>query len=126
MAKLKSYPESINNVTLPNEPDSWTTRRDVVENVGTTEAGTDVVDIMRVGKLTITASYNVSSNWLVQFEAWADETSPLSVKLYDPATSAYIIKDMRMRNFTSDYVKYSKNTSGTLGLYVVSFDLIEF
>ena len=68
MAKLKSYPESINNVTLPNEPTSWSTRRDVVENVGTTEAGTDVVDIMRVGKLTITASYNVSSTWLVQFE----------------------------------------------------------
>ena len=126
MAKLKSYPESINNVTLPNEPTSWSTRRDVIENVGTTEAGTDVVDIMRVGKITITASYNVSSVWLVQFEAWADETSPLTVKLYDPATSAYITKNMRMRNFNSDYVKNSKNTSGTLGLYVVSFDLIEF
>ena len=126
MAKLKSYPESINNVTLPNEPTSWSTRRDVIENVGTTEAGTDVIDIMRVGKLTITASYNVSSTWLVQFEAWSDETSPLTVKLYDPATSAYITKNMRMRNFTSDYVAYSKNTSGTLGLYVVSFDLIEF
>ena len=125
MAKLKSYPESINNVTLPNEPTSWSTRRDVVENVGTTEAGTDVVDIMRVGKITITASYNVSSDWLVQFEAWADETSALTVKLYDPATSAYITKSMRMRNFTSDYVAHSKNTSGTLGLYVVSFDLIE-
>lgn len=124
--KLKSYPESINNVDLPNEPTSWSTRRDVVENVMTTEAGTDVVDIMRVGKLTITASYNVSSTWLVQFEAWADETSPLTVKLYDPATSAYVTKSMRMRNFISDYVKYSKNTSGTLGLYVVSFDLVEF
>ena len=124
--KLKSYPESINNVDLPNEPTSWSTRRDVIENAGTTEAGTDVVDIMRVGKLTITASYNVSSSWLVQFETWSDETSPLTVKLYDPATSAYVTKSMRMRNFVSDYVKDSKNTSGTLGLYVVSFDLIEF
>lgn len=124
--KLKSYPEEINNVKLPNEPTSWSVRRDVVENTGTTEAGTDVVDLMRVGKITITASYNVSSDWLVRFEGWADETSPLSVKLYDPATSAYITKDMRMRNFVSDYVNYSKNTSGTLGLYVVSFDLIEF
>ena len=126
MAKLKSYPESINNVTLPNEPTSWSTRRDVIENVGTTEAGTDVVDIMRVGKITITASYNVSSDWLVRFEGGADETSPLTVKLYDPATSAYITKSMRMRNFNSDYVANSKNTSGTLGLYVISFDLIEF
>lgn len=124
--KLKSYPESINNVTLPNEPTSWSVRRDVIENVGTTEAGTDVVDIMRVSKMTISASYNVSSSWLVQFEAWADETVPLTVKLYDPATSAYITKNMRMRNFNSDYVNYSKNTSGTLGLYVVTFDLIEF
>ena len=124
--KLKSYPEEINNVKLPNEPINWSVRRDVVENVGTTEAGTDVVDLMRVGKLTITASYNVSSDWLVKFESWADATSPLSVKLYDPATSAYVTKSMRIRNFISDYVKYSKNTSGTLGLYVVSFDLIEF
>lgn len=126
MAKLKSYPESINNVTLPNEPISWATRRDVIENTGTTEAGTDVIDIMRVGKITITATYNVSSTWLVQFEEWADETSALEVKLFDPATELYTTKYMRMRNFTSEYVPYSKNTSGTYGLYVVTFDLIEF
>ena len=61
--KLKSYPTKINNVAIPNKPNSWNTVREVIENVGTTEAGTDIVDIKRVGKMTISVSYNCSSNY---------------------------------------------------------------
>lgn len=124
--KLKSYPTKINNVAIPNKPNSWNTVREVIENVGTTEAGTDIVDIKRVGKMTISVSYNCSSNWLVRFQGWADETTALTVQIYDPDTSAYENKSMRIRNFNYEMVPNSENVSGTLGLYIVSFDLIEF
>lgn len=124
--KLRTYPTKINNVAIPQKPNSWSAIREVIENVGVTEAGTDIVDIKRVGKLTISVSYNCSSNWLVQFQSWADETSALTVQIYDPSTLAYENKSMRIRNFNEELVPNSENVSGTLGLYIVSFDLIEF
>ena len=124
--KYTDYPVQINNTTLPKEPESWYETVEVVENVNTTEAGTDVVDLMRADKLTVSASYKVSSTWLATFKGWADSTSSLTVKLFDSITQNYVTKTMRMRNYNVSYEKYSKNTSGTYGLWKVSFDLIEF
>ena len=123
--KYTDYPVEINNTVLPKEPTSWMETASVVENVNTTEAGTDVVDIMRVDKLTVTASYDVSSSWLATFKGWANDTNALTVKIFDAVSSAYVTRYMRMRNFTATYEAHSKITSGTYGLWSVSFDLIE-
>lgn len=125
MSKLNDYPTKINNTPIP-APIEWSETSAVVENVNTTEAGTDVTDVLRVDKLTVTASFDVSSAWLATFKGWANSTSALSVKIYDPVTDAYVERSMRIRNFVSNLVQYSDNTSGTVGLWNVSFDLIEF
>lgn len=125
MSKYNDFPIKINNVSIP-VPIEWSENSEVVENANTTEAGTDVIDVLRVDKLTVTASFDVSSAWLATFKGWATSTSALSVKIYDPITDAYIERSMRMRNFYSNLVQHSDNTSGTVGLWNVSFDLIEF
>lgn len=125
MSKLSDYPVKINNTPLPDAV-SWSETAEVVENTNTTEAGTDITDIARVDKLTITASYDVSSTWLATFKGWSNSTSPLTVKIYDPVTDAYKERTMRMRNFMSNLVQYSQNVSDTIGLWNVTFDLIEF
>ena len=125
MSKLNDYPVKINNTPIP-APIEWSETSAVVENVNTTEAGTDVADVLRVDKLTVTASFDVSSAWLATFKGWANSTSALSVKIYDPVSDAYDERSMRIRNFVSNLVQYSDNTSGTVGLWNVSFDLIEF
>lgn len=125
MSKLNDYPVKINNTPIP-VPIAWSETSAVVENVNTTEAGTDVTDVLRVDKLTVTASFDVSSAWLATFKGWANSTSALSVKIYDPVTDAYVERSMRIRNFVSNLVQYSDNTSGTIGLYNLTFDLIEF
>lgn len=125
MSNLNSYPTSINNVTIP-VPIAWDETPEVVENVNTTEAGTDVVDVLRVDKLTVTASYDVSSVWLATFKGWSKSTSALTVKIYDADQNAYVTRYMRMRNFSQSLVKDSDRTKDTIGLWNVTFDLIEF
>lgn len=125
MSKLNDFPVKINNTPIP-VPIEWSENSEVVENAMTTEAGTDVVDVLRVDKLTVTASFDVSSVWLATFKGWANSTSALTVDIYDPVTNAYKQRSMRIRNFVSNLVQNSDNTSGTIGLYNLTFDLIEF
>lgn len=125
MSKLKDYPVQINNTIIPAAK-TWDESPEVVENVNTTEAGTDVVDVLRVDKLTVNASFDVSSTWLGTFKGWANSTSALTVKIYDAVTDGYVTRYMRIRNFTPHRVENSGNTSGTIGLYNLTFDLIEF
>ena len=125
MSKLNNYPVQINSTNIP-VPTSWNETAEVVENVNTTEAGTDVVDVLRVDKLTVSAAFDVSSTWLGTFKGWANSTSALTVKIYDAVTDAYVTRYMRIRNFSANLVENSDNTSGTIGLWNISFDLIEF
>lgn len=125
MSKLNDFPVKINNTPIP-VPIEWSENSSVVENAMTTEAGTDVVDVLRVDKLTVTASFDVSSSWLATFKGWANSTSALTVDIYDPVTNAYKQRSMRIRNFITNLVQNSDNTSGTIGLYNLTFDLIEF
>lgn len=125
MSRFNDFPIKINNTDLP-VPSDWTENAEVVEVANTTEAGTDIVDLMRVDKLTVNATFDVSSTWLATFKGWANDTSKLTVKIYDSISNAYVSRYMRIRNFNYSLVRYSDKTSGTIGLWTVTFDLIEF
>lgn len=125
MSNLNDYPVKINTTPIPVAR-TWNENAEVVENVNTTEAGTDISDVLRVDKLTINASFDVSSAWLATFKGWANETTPLTVQIYDAVSGGYVSRYMRIRNFTNNLVEYSDRTSGTIGLWNVTFDLIEF
>lgn len=125
MSNYNTYPIQINSTNLP-VPIVWDETAEVVENANTTEAGTDIVDIMRVDKLTVNASFDVSSTWLATFKGWANSTSKLTVKIYDSVSGTYVTRYMRIRNMISSLVKNSDKNSGTIGLWKVTFDLIEF
>lgn len=125
MSKLNDFPIQINSTNLP-VPKTWNEIAEVMENVNTTEAGTDIVDIMRVDKLTVNASFDVSSSWLATFKGWANSTSKLTVKIYDSVSNGYVTRYMRIRNFNQNLVENSDKNSGTVGLWTITFDLIEF
>ena len=125
MSNLNSYPTMINGTSIP-VPVFWKEDPQVVESEATTEAGTDVVDVWRVDKLLVTASYDVTSTWLANFKTWSKETTALTVKIYDATENNYVTRYMRMRNFSQEVVKNSDRTNGTIGLWRISFDLIEF
>lgn len=125
MSNLNTYPVQINGTNLPVAT-MWNENSETVENAYTTEAGTDVVDVMRYDKLTVNASYDVSSTWLKTFKDWSTSSSKLTVKIYDPSTNGYVTRYMRIRNFVSNLLQHSDRTADTIGLWTITFDLIEF
>lgn len=103
-------------------PNQWDESYSVVETVNTSEAGTDLVDVVRSNKLTVSTSFNCSSRWYKIF-AELSERASLILNSYDPLTGANKNRTVRMRDFQGSFQRYSDNLDG---MWVVSFTLIEF
>lgn len=121
---LRDYPTYINDIKIP-AADSWQESYGTVESVNTTEAGTDVVVLVRSGKLSVSASYSCSSDGAALLASFRD-AEPLTVSMYDIGEQGYKARQMRMRNFSAERVEDSGNTPGTVGLWRVSFNLEEY
>lgn len=133
MGLLNNYPVTINSHELPS-PSSWQISVGIVENVMQTEAGTDVVDLTRAGKITINAQFKLAEGTSDTDEIGQEvktlqgfaTAGALTVKYYDPGTAAYAEKTMRMRNFTAQLVPRSDRLTAVNGVWNVSFALIEY
>ena len=121
---LKNYPVKINNTAIPFSG-SMKEKYDTIEDTGTSEAGTDIVQVRRLGKLTLNVSYTMLSSFLATLEGWRDSTTYLTVNIFDFTTGAYKERQMRMRNYNKSLVKNSQDLTVTTGIWKVSFDLIE-
>lgn len=125
MSTLRAdYPIKINGTDL-FRPESWEVSTETVESTFQTEAGTDELVVTRYGKTTVSASFACTDTWLSTFKGWSESAS-LTVKYYDPSIPGYAEKTMRMRGFKSVMNVYSDYITESLGLYTVSFNLIEF
>lgn len=124
MSIKSTYPTMINNVVIFSA-DSWSVDSKVIETEFTTEAGTDTAIVQRYGKTTISAKYTASAKWLKTFAEFSKLAS-LTVKYYDPELEGYAEKNMRLRNFKHTLIPGSDSINESMGLYTVSFDLIEF
>lgn len=121
---LEDYPILFNNNAIP-APVGWSESYKTVEEVNETEAGTDQVVLIRSDKLSVSCDFNCSSEGVANLASYRD-SEPISVRIYDLKTQAYKTRSMRMRNFSVKLVQDSNNTRGTVGLWQVSFDLLEY
>ena len=116
------------NITLGGvqliTPITWNESYSVIESTSTSEAGTDLVSVTRQNKLTVSASFQVSSRWLHKLYELSQMAS-LTLTKYDPLADATTNRTVRMRDFSAEYQQYSESVSAT-GLWAVSFSLIEF
>jgi hypothetical protein len=106
-------------------PASWEEESAVVESVNETEAGTDQIIVTRYDKLSVSASFQCSSTWAGKFKAYSKRDS-VAVRMYDLETHGYVEREMRLRGFKAVPAEHSERTSGTDGLWTVSFTLEEF
>lgn len=121
---LKDYPIKINSTALPFGG-TMSEKYDTIESVNQSEAGTDIVQTERIGKLTLSFSFQTLSNWIPILEGWAFDNTYKTVSIYDFVTGAYKDRTMRMRNYKKSFVEFSQNQTKTTGVWDVSFDLIE-
>lgn len=121
---LKNYPIKFNSVPIPF-PNKFDISNEVLENVNETEAGTDLTQVRRISKLTISMSFRLMNSYLALFEGYAFNTSTISVSIYSATANAYQTKTMRMRNFKYSLVEQSEKIQDINGMYDISFELIE-
>ena len=121
---LRDYPIMFDGEKIFT-PTSWEEDSAVVESVNETEAGTDQIIVTRYDKLSVSASFQCSSTWAGKFKAYSKQDS-VAVRMYDLETHGYKEREMRLRGFKAVPAEHSERTSGTDGLWTVSFTLEEF
>lgn len=124
MVIKNDYPLMFNNETM-YYPSSFSISEDVVEKVNQTEAGTDQVQLVRTGKVTMSFATKCLADWLAKYEYYSTLAS-FQVKYYDVSINGYVEKTVRMRDFKWSVVKHSYELNNIAGVYEVSFTLKEF
>ena len=66
--KLSSYPLKINGTDIPFPDSPVQEKFETLESVNESEAGTDIVQIRRLGKLNLSCSYQLMGSWAKFFE----------------------------------------------------------
>lgn len=107
------------------QPAKWEESFGVIENTYQTEAGTDQVDVIRTGKLSVAAQFNCSDSWVTVFAQFSEANS-FKLRSYDVKAHGYVTRTVRMRDFKPGLKDDSHKTSGTNGLYETTFTLEEF
>lgn len=121
---LKDYPIKIENTAIPF-PLEMTESYETVEDVVTSEAGTDMINVIRTRKLSLAITMRVSSTWKSFFDLMSARLLPITLSLYDTSTHAYLTHSVRMRDYSSSLVRHSEDLAISDGVYDVTFNLLE-
>ena len=121
---LKDYPVTFDGVEVMQWT-KWDESREVIENTYETEAGTDQVDVVRYGKLSVSCQYRCHDEWLRIFTDFS-ERDQIEVSSYDTKTGISTVKIMRIRDFKAEPIEFSESVADTNGVWNVSFKLEEF
>ena len=124
MVVSSDYPLKFNNEEM-YYPSSFSIDEEVIDKTNQTEAGTDQVQLVRTGKVTMTFETKCLADWLARYRYYSALAS-FQVSYYDVNIEGYITKTVRMRNFKWSVVKHSYELDNIAGIYDVSFVLKEF
>jgi len=115
---MLGYYLKFNGVDFPN-PTSVTMASQAIENVSQSEAGTDLVTVVRPSKKNWSMSFNLSST---KKEVLKGLTLLETVSMTYMGTSYTV----RIRDYQEQLVPYSEWAANTDGLFTVSVKVMEF
>lgn len=121
---LSLYPIKIDGTAIP-WPKKWEESPENVENENTTEGGKDVVDKVRVDKLSIKVTIGCTADW-AKFFKQKSLLDSVTVKRFDIITEAYEERTMRIKKYKNELENGSHKVGVTNGIWEVSFELVEF
>lgn len=106
-------------------PITWVENPEKMKNTFTTEAGTEIDLVIRASRLSISASYKCTDEWVKIFMQFRDMNS-FTLKTYNVLTKTYKENTVRMTDFNYSLVPKSHDLAVTNGVWEVSFNLEEF
>lgn len=125
MAAMSDYPIMLDGTALPFAR-GWSEDWGDIEDVNTSEAGTDLVVVTRIGRLTLGLKYRLMGSWDTLFQAKKQQRN-IVVSLFNPDLGEYETRNMRLRGYKKVLVEESENCDESVkGMWDYSFNLIEF
>lgn len=123
-SSLDDYKVKFDNTTIP-----WTKGWEVAENdvlnENQSEGGTDIVEAIRKGKLSIAVQTTCLSDQLKIYAQFA-RGNGFTLTLYDPVLETTTTKRCRIKGFRYGKKAKSEKFTVTRGIYNVSFTIEEF
>lgn len=123
---MKDYPFKFDTTVLPFFPSEWDDSEQPIENIMQSEAGTDIIEQIRVGKLQVELSMKVADRAWVKFFKEYERKESFQFYYYDVETDGYKHKTCRLRKLKKSLVKDSEELSAVKGIWKVSFVITEF
>lgn len=120
---LRDFPLKFDSTQL-FKPENATVNPKKIYNRNESEAGTDLLNVRRDDKLQFNFTFNCTDSWEAFFHGYNKKDS-FEFSFYDTETEAYKQITVYMDNYSSSWEPHSDYLTGTKGLYVVTFDLIQ-
>ena len=121
---IKDFPIRINNISMPflsTLAESY----EHIETVNQSEAGTDIVQVNRNKKLTVTFGGTVTSDVAKRFDSLTESPLAYTVQMYDLNTNGYKTRQMRIRDYTKSLVPGSQDLKAVNGVWRLSIKFLE-
>jgi len=120
---LSNYPILFDDTEIPF-PAKWQEAFETIEDVNETEAGTDILNIRRIGKLTVNAEHGALSD-LVKILRQFSQLPTFVLSIYDMIEEDYKTYTVRMRDYHEELVEKSAGVAVSQGVWKVSYTLYE-
>ena len=120
----KTYPYKFDTTEIPFF-NTWNESFGRLSNTNQSEAGGDIETVIRIGKLSVSASGTVLSDLAKTIQTFSKKDSFVLTR-YDQYAEAYTTHTVRMTSFSANRVELSEYASGTTSTWDVSFKLEEF
>lgn len=114
----------INGTLLPRPDDDLTIKNEKQKTEYETEAGTTLVSVLRVSKITISGSWTLTGPWTEKFRAWADSDT-VTVSCFYPSKDELTDHECQLSITSEKHVRYARDQLTTDGLYEISVKMEE-
>lgn len=126
VVQLSDYPIKFDSTSLDFFPKQWGRDLSKITNTNQSEGGKDIVQTIRVKKLSAPITCSVSDDtWCAFFEEYFEKDS-FTLSIYSTRTHAYEQKTVRMTSLSIKPREKSQDLTEVTGVWDVSFTLEEF
>ena len=122
---LGEFPTYMNGTELTFFPEVENTPN-VIESVNESEGGQDIVQVVRRDKMSAAITLQLADYSWVQFFYQLYLLDSFVFKQYSPLLNDYKERTVRLRDFKYKNKKHSDRLGSVIGVWEVSFTLLEF
>lgn len=124
--QITDYPTMFDSTAVPFFPEIDVSPKNI-ENVNQSEGGRDIVQTIRLDKLSASVKMVVADDeWVRFFYDLYKNHDSVSFKQYSPLLQGYDTRTVRITNFKYKMRKHSEELTSITGVWELSFNIEEF